>query len=212
MEKRIEYMKETLMSAIENQLGHIDTVDAKELGEVVDMVKDLEEALYYCTITKAMKKKEENGNGNGNGYMPEERMYYWDRDIDRPYYNRMYYGGGNGSSTGSSGGSGNGGASNSSSGGSSRYYSGNDSSYMERPYPMSEGRDSREGRSGSSRKMYMETKQMHGDKMTNLKELEHYMKDLSEDVTEMIADASPEEKQLLQRKLTSLVNKISQVD
>ena len=181
MEKRIEYMKETLMSAIENQLGHIESVDAKELGEVVDMVKDLEEALYYCTITKAMQKKEENG------YIPEERRYYWGRDIDRPYYNRMYYGGRTGSSHG-------------------------DSGYMERPYPMSEGRDSREGRSGSSRKMYMETKEMHGDKMTNLKELEHYMKDLSEDVTEMIADASPEEKQLLQRKLTSLVNKISQVD
>lgn len=193
MEKRIEYIKETLMSAIENQLGHIENVDAKELGEVVDMVKDLEEALYYCTITKAMHKKEENG------YIPEERRYYWDRDIDKPYYNRMYYGGGNGSSNGGSGGS-------------SRYYSHGDSSYMERPYPMSEGRDSREGRSGSSRKMYMETKEMHGDKMTNLKELEHYMKDLSEDVTEMIADASPEEKQLLQRKLTSLVNKISQVD
>lgn len=193
MEKRIEYMKETLMSAIENQLGHIESVDAKELGEVVDMVKDLEEALYYCTITKAMHKKEENG------YMPEERRYYWDRDIDKPYYNRMYYGGGNGSSHGDSGGS-------------SRYYSHGDSGYMERPYPMNEGRDSREGRSGSSRKMYMETKEMHGDKMTNLKELEHYMKDLSEDVTEMITDASPEEKQLLQRKLTSLVNKISQVD
>ena len=193
MEKRIEYMKETLMSAIENQLGHIESVDAKELGEVVDMVKDLEEALYYCTITKAMHKKEENG------YIPEERRYYWDRDIDKPYYNRMYYGGGNGSSNGSSGGS-------------SRYYSHGDSGYMERHYPMNEGRDSREGRSGSSRKMYMETKEMHGDKMTNLKELEHYMKDLSEDVTEMIADASPEEKQLLQRKLTSLVNKISQVD
>lgn len=193
MEKRIEYMKETLMSAIENQLGHIESVNAKELGEVVDMVKDLEEALYYCTITKAMHKKEENG------YMPEERRYYWDRDIDKPYYNRMYYGGGNGSSNGGSGGS-------------SRYYSHGDSSYMEHPYPMNEGRDSREGKSGSSRKMYIETKEMHGDKMLNLKELEHYMQDLSEDVTEMIANASPEEKQLLQRKLTSLVNKISQVD
>lgn len=194
MEKRIEYIKENLMSAIENQLHDLAHADAEELGAAVDMVKDLEEALYYCTITKAMHKKEENG------YMPEERRYYWDRDIDKPYYNRMYYGDGNGSSHGGNW------------GGSSRYYSHGDSSYMERPYPMNEGRDSREGRSGSSRKMYMETKEMHGDKMTNLKELEHYMKDLSEDVTEMISDASPEEKQLLQRKLTSLVNKISQVD
>jgi len=40
-------------------MGNIQNVDAHELGEVVDMVKDIEEALYYCTITKAMDKKEE---------------------------------------------------------------------------------------------------------------------------------------------------------
>lgn len=199
MEKRIEYIKENLMSAIENQLQDLAHADAEELGAAVDMFKDLEEALYYCTITKAMKEKEKHEGATGGGY-PEAQRYYWDRDIDKPYYNRMYYGDGNGTSNGGNGGS------------SSRYYSGGDSNYMERSYPMSESRDSREGRSGSSRKMYMQTKEMHGDKMTNLKELEHYMKDLSEDVTEMISDASPEEKQLLQRKLTSLVNKISQVD
>lgn len=199
MEKRIEYIKENLMSAIENQLQDLVHADAEELGAAVDMFKDLEEALYYCTITKAMKEKEKYEGATGGGY-PEAQRYYWDRDIDKPYYNRMYYGDGNGTSNGGNGGS------------SSRYYSGGSSNYMERSYPMSESRDSREGRSGSSRKMYMQTKEMHGDKMTNLKELEHYMKDLSEDVTEMISDASPEEKQLLQRKLTSLVNKISQVD
>lgn len=195
MEKRIEYIKENLMSAIENQLHDLAHTDAEELGAAVDMFKDLEEALYYCTITKAMKEKE-----NHEGEYSEAQRYYWDRNIDKPYYNRMYYGYGNGISN------------NGNWGGSSPYYSGGNSSYMERSYPMNEPRDSREGRSGSSRKMYMETKHINGDKMTNLKELEHYMKDLSEDVTEMISDASPEEKQLLQRKLTSLVNKISQVD
>lgn len=199
MEKRIEYIKENLMSAIENQLHDLAHADAEELGAAVDMFKDLEEALYYCTITKAMKEKEKHEGATGGGYSEAQR-YYWDRDIDKPYYNRMYYGDGNGTSNGGNGGS------------SSRYYSGGSSNYIERSYPMSESRDSREGRSGSSRKMYMQTKEMHGDKMTNLKELEHYMKDLSEDVTEMISDASSEEKQLLQRKLTSLVNKISQVD
>ena len=36
---------------------HIDTVDAKELGEVVDMIKDISETIYYCTITEAMEGK-----------------------------------------------------------------------------------------------------------------------------------------------------------
>ena len=60
MDKMIR-MKEMLMSCIETQMGHLDTVDTKELGEVIDMVKDLSEAIYYCTITKAMEGQEEKG-------------------------------------------------------------------------------------------------------------------------------------------------------
>ena len=35
-------------------MSNLQQVDAKELGEVIDMVKDIEEAIYYCTITEAM--------------------------------------------------------------------------------------------------------------------------------------------------------------
>ena len=75
-----------------------------------------------------------------------------------------------------------------------------------RPFP--EMRDSREGVSPMSRRMYMESKEMHQDKNYQLKELENYMKELSSDITEMIADASPEEKQLLKQKMTTLMSKI----
>ena len=55
MVKRLEQMKECLVSCVQNQIsGHLDQVDTKELGEAIDMIKDLEEAIYYCTITKAM--------------------------------------------------------------------------------------------------------------------------------------------------------------
>lgn len=47
-------------------------VNAEELGEVVDMIKDCSEAIYYQTITDAMKEKESY------------------RDMDRDY-GRMYY-------------------------------------------------------------------------------------------------------------------------
>jgi hypothetical protein len=42
-----------------------------------------------------------------------------------------------------------------------------------------------------------------------MNELEKYMKELSEDIVEMIEDASPEEKQLLKAKLTTLSGKIN---
>ena len=79
--------------------------------------------------------------------------------------------------------------------------------YTERPYSM-ELRDRREGRSPMSRKMYMESKELHKDKTTQLKELENYMQELSLDIAEMIDDASPEEKQMLQSKITALASKI----
>ena len=72
-------------------------------------------------------------------------------------------------------------------------------------------RDEREGRSYNSRRMYMEAKEMNKDKATQLRELEKYMQELSQDVTEMIADASPEEKQYLEKKMTALASKISQM-
>ena len=68
--------------------------------------------------------------------------------------------------------------------------------------------DAHEGRSHMSRKMYMEAKEMNKDKAAQLRELEKYMQELSSDITEMIADASPEEKQYLEKKITALASKI----
>ena len=49
---------------------------------------------------------------------------------------------------------------------------------------------------------------MHHDKSKKMKELETYMRELSDDIVEMIEDASPEEKQILQQKLDALISKI----
>lgn len=83
--------------------------------------------------------------------------------------------------------------------------------YDEREFPM-ELRDSREGRSPMSRRMYMESKELHKDKDTKIRELDKYMKELSEDLVEMISDASPEEKQLLEKKVSALVTRISSLN
>ena len=76
----LKMMKEQLMSCVQGQLGDISKVDAHELGEAVDMIKDLAEAIYYCTITESMEKSEENksqGETNINYYTT-------------PYYNKIY--------------------------------------------------------------------------------------------------------------------------
>lgn len=52
----LKMMKNQLENCVQGQLGDLSKVDTHELGEVVDMVKDLAEAIYYCTITEAMEK------------------------------------------------------------------------------------------------------------------------------------------------------------
>ena len=49
---------------------------------------------------------------------------------------------------------------------------------------------------------------MHQDKEKQMMELDKYMKELSGDVMEMISDSTPEEKQILSQKLTTLAEKI----
>lgn len=191
--EQLKNIKHCLMAQLQNQMGHLDTVDTKELGEVVDMVKDLEEAMYYCSIVKAMEESEEEKKYQ-HMLMKQEPMYYsrpvhypeYERDMDR-HGGRMYY-----PSNGSS---------NNNSNGSMRSYSD-----MEM-YPT-EPRDYREGRSPVIRKTYMEGKQTHQTKDAQMKELEKYMQELTQDITEMIQDASPEEKQMLQQKISMLATKI----
>lgn len=168
--ERLKAMKERLMSCVESQMGDLSKTNAEELGEVVDMIKDLEETIYYCTVVKAMEDRE------------EEKRYYpvmytgGYRTKMYPSTGRMYYG--------------------------SAYDRGMDD------YTMVYPRDFREGRSGSSRRMYMESKEMHEGKEKQMMELEKYMHELSGDVMEMINDATPEEKQTLSQKLMTLAEKV----
>lgn len=205
--EELKSMKKSLINCVQGQInGNLKEVDAKELGEAVDMIKDLEEAIYYATITKAMEegdKEKKNHEGLGNPYQqPQNTMFYpvYLRDMDKPY-GRMYYDG-NGNYNMGDAGSGRGG----SSGGSRNYQDHMMPPYYE--YPMDMMRDHREGRSPMSRKNYMESKEKSHDVSTHMKELEKYLQELSQDVTEMIQSATPEEKQLLQQKISLLATKI----
>lgn len=85
MIEQMKTMKTTLMNCVQGQLGDLSSVDAKELGEAVDMIKDLSEAIYYCTITESMEKTSKEKE-YGEKYYP---MNYY-RDMDKPY-GAMYY-------------------------------------------------------------------------------------------------------------------------
>lgn len=58
--ERIKTMKNQLINSAITQFEHLDKVNTNELGEVIDMIKDLEEVIYYATVTKAMKNKKTN--------------------------------------------------------------------------------------------------------------------------------------------------------
>lgn len=186
MTHQLEKIMEKLTMCVTMELEKgIDKVDTKELGEVIDMIKDISKAIHYMGISEAMKE-----------YSEEEEMYYGgrgrkrakrdsmgryakgyeeafeERDMDMDM-NKMYYsGGGSRNYGGSSGGSRNYGGS---SGGSRNY--------------------------GGSRG-FSESGESEGG------ELETYMKELGGDIAELIGKASPNEKAMAKSKLMEMANKM----
>lgn len=65
------------------------------------------------------------------------------------------------------------------------------------------------GHSPLKRKSYIESKEKHLDQALQMRELEDYAQELTSDLMDMIKDATPEEKQLLQRKIATLAIKIA---
>lgn len=198
--EELKMLKKQLMSCVQSQMMNPQEANTEELGEVVDMIKDLSETMYYCSIVEAMEESKEEKELMEKMSKHSTHMYY------PPYREPMYYDGESMST---------GGRSNGRMGGRRRYDDGhiyyegdmNPMPFYEGTYPT-EIRDFREGRSGMTRRNYMESKELGHGKEKKMKELEEYMKELSEDITEMIEGASPEEKQILSQKLSMLADKV----
>ena len=56
--KRLEHIKNKIIDLVHDQVSHIENVDYEELGGAIDMIKDLAETIYYCTVTDAMHNTE----------------------------------------------------------------------------------------------------------------------------------------------------------
>lgn len=195
---RIHEMLENLTECAKEQFNNgISSIDTCEMGKVVDMIKDLAEAEYHALIAKSMKEYEED---------EVRRFYDHYRYADGRFapkgdgtYRRTYM----------------------------PYltkYDGNDimSRVRMRDLDRNDGRmyytepishDMNESRYDKARRMYTESKELHkantqNDKDQKMKDLENYFKEISEDLTDVISDATAEEKAMLRTKLTGLAGRI----
>lgn len=206
--KRMHEMIEKLSECAKAQFDKgIDKVDTCEMGKVIDMIKDLSEAIYYRELTKAMQD-----------YDPDEVMEMLGRygDGGRRFYDHYRYADGKFAPKGHG-----------------TYHKGYEEPphfhmtpemyrdmdrdmgrmYFTEPIMNTSVRDSKEGRSGMSRRAYMENKELHksstpADKEARVRDLSTYMKEFASDLMEIINDSIPEEKTVLKRDLSALVTKI----
>lgn len=206
MHKMIECLTEKALCELEKGTEYIDTC---EMGKVVDMIKDLNEAEYKAVIVKAMKKASEEEEEYDKILLRELKEEYGE-DTGRRYYDHYRYASGRFAPKGHG-----------------SYRRG----YEEPPYwhmtpemyrDMDKDTHSRmyytetgmnESGYDRAKRNYTETKEMHRsntpeDKKAKMQELEKYAKSLTEDVVDMVSDMSDEEKNLLRTKMQILMQKI----
>lgn len=212
----IERIHKMIECLTEKALGELDkgveNVNTEEMGEAVDMIKDLCEAEYKAVIVKSMKKadeeeeeynkellrtlKAEYGEEGGRRYYDEYRYmrtgryapkgkgsYVGRRGYEEPPYYHMYP------------------------------ERDMDREYGRMYYTEPTSTHTTESGYDRAKRMYTETKEMHKantpeDKEHKMKSLDSYTKELASDITGMVADMSAEEKNLLRTKLSTLVSKI----
>lgn len=208
--ERLKSMEERAMCLAEQGLNQdVSDINAKELGEIIDVVKDIAETKYYCSITKAMEESDE-AEKYMKKYLPEmayarhepgERYYTVGRG-GRPRMTR-YDDSGMGSYIGSTG---------MNNGGRRNYTRPNE--YMFEMYPemydetYKPYHDEYDGDSWKYRRNYMENKHEKGNNTDSINELNEYVKSLTDDIMDMVEKATPQEKTMLKQKINGLANKI----
>jgi hypothetical protein len=75
--EKLHWMEEELIDEAEKQFECLEEVCTKELGEVIDMIKDLEEAKYYYTVTEAMVN--DSWKTKKSDHLPTEESRYENR-------------------------------------------------------------------------------------------------------------------------------------
>ena len=216
MHKMIECLTEKALNELEKGTDHICT---EEFGEVVDMIKDLNEAEYRAVIVKSMKKADEEEEEYDRELLRALKAEYGEEGGRRFYDDYRYL------TTGRYAPKGKG------------TYVGR-RGYVEPPYyhtypeaehmrdvdrdygkmyytePMTSNiKHMSESNYDRARRNYTETKEMHKantpeDKEHKMKSLDSYIKELSSDITGLLGDMTAEERGLVKAKLSTLVTKL----
>lgn len=177
--ERLKAIKECLIAQVQAQMSNLECVDSEELGEVINAIHHLEEALYYASVTKAMKEASEEERD-------EVLMRYYPIDMRRrPSRNmleRRRYDAGE-----------------------MMYYT-DDGKYDhydtdKQLYHKGEQVDEAKGK-------YLKSKTSNSDKVSQMNSLEKYLQELASDMAEIVDGCSPEEKTLIHKKLTGLAAKL----
>ena len=207
--KRIHEMVECLTEKALQELNRgVETVDTEEFSKVIDSIKDLSEAEYYAKISKAMDDLD-----------PEEIMEMFERygDGGRRYYDHYRYADGRFAPKGRG-----------------TYRRG----YDEPPYwhmtpemyhDMEQYRDydRKDGRMyytepnqmmtesnyDRAKRAYTESRDLHRgntaqDKEAKMRDLEGYFREISTDITDLLADMTQEERSMLKAKVSALATKL----
>ena len=86
-----ETMEKLSKYACDEACKSVEEIDTKELGEVVDMVKDLSEAEYYARIAKAMEESEKEDEEEAKRIMKEMKEQYGEEEGERRFYDNYRY-------------------------------------------------------------------------------------------------------------------------
>jgi len=214
--KRIHEMLERITEKALNEMGKgVESINTEEFSMVTDMIKDLCEAEYKAVIVKSMKKadeeeeeynkellralKDEYGEEGGRRYYDEYRYANGrfapkGRGIRRGYTEPPYY---------------------------HMPLNYNDMEYM-RDMDKSRGKmyysepiapHVSESNYDRAKRHYTETKEMHKgasteDKEHKMKALDMYIRELSGDISELLNDMTPDERNLLRTKMSNLASKL----
>lgn len=206
MHKMQECLTEKAVSEFEKGIENVDT---SEMGEVVDMIKDLAEAEYHSIISKAMKKADEEEEEYDKELLRSLKAEYGE-ESGRRYYDQYRYANGRFAPKGKG-----------------TYRRGYEEPPYYHMYPEAEhmrdmDRDygkmyytepMNESGYDRAKRNYTETKEMHSgttpeDKEQRMKALDKYIKTVTNEIIKIVSDnATTEEKSLIKNNMNNLMSK-----
>lgn len=206
MHKMIECLTEKALAELDKGIENVDT---KEMGEVVDMIKDLNEAEYRAVIVKSMKEADEEQKEYDKELLRALKNEYGEEG-GRRYYDHYRYANGRFAPKGKG-----------------TYRRGYEEPPYMHMYPEAEHMRDMDRDYGKmyytepinesgydrAKRNYTETKEMHSgttpeDKEQRMKALDKYIKTVTNEIIKIVSDnATTEEKSLIKNNMNNLMSK-----